>query len=252
MNPPAAVQPIPQEVPEASLSDTVIHLLPPMPVVRPLRASPAFLVSEFLLLFVALPLALGLRLIQHIPPMPVLWAAAAYCLVALLRDPTFNRRQLWNAAPLPRQLLPILAPFGAGAVAITVLIRVYAPSLLLALPRTHPGFWALVMALYPALSVYPQALIYRAFLFHRYEGLLPVARRTESWLLILASAATFSLMHLVFRNWIAIALTFPGGLLFARRYLETRSLCVSWFEHALYGCFLFTIGLGPYFYVRFV
>jgi hypothetical protein len=240
---------------EAAAENTVIHLLPKAPAaptVSPLRGSRIFLTCEFALLFLGLPLVFGLRLIRHVPPMPILWVAAAYCLVALLRDPTFDRRQLWNAAPLPRQLLGILALFCAGALVLTVLVRVYAPDLLMALPRSQPGIWALLMVLYPVLSVFPQALIYRAFLFHRYRPLLRVEPRTQAWLLILISAATFALMHLVFRNWIAVALTFPGGILFARRYLDTRSLCVSWLEHALYGCFVFTIGLGPYFYVRFV
>ena len=76
--------------------------------------------------------------------------------------------------------------------------------------------------------------------------------RQEKWALILLSALAFSLMHIVFRNWIAVVLTFFGGLLFARRHLETRSLFVSSFEHALYGCFVFTIGLGQFFFVRLV
>ncbi|HEX3662959.1 MAG TPA: CPBP family intramembrane glutamic endopeptidase [Acidobacteriaceae bacterium] len=234
---------------------TVIHLLPPRsaaPDVPPLRTSRLFLGCEFVLLFLGLPLVLALRLIRHVPPIPILWAVGAYCLVALLRDPTFDRKQLWNAAPLRRQLLPMLALFCAGAVVVTLLVRLFAPQFFLALPRMHPGFWALVMVLYPVLSVYPQALAYRAFLFHRYRVLLPEAPRAEAWLLIVVSAATFALMHLVFRNWVAIALTFPGGLLFGWRYCRTRSLCVSWLEHALYGCLLFTIGLGPYFYTRFV
>jgi membrane protease YdiL (CAAX protease family) len=57
-------------------------------------------------------------------------------------------------------------------------------------------------------------------------------------------------MHIVFRNPLAMALTFAGGILFAWRYEKTGSLFVSSFEHALYGCFLFTIGLGRYFYAR--
>lgn len=239
----------------ASAEMTVIHLLPPrtaVPDIPPLRASRVFLATEFLLLFLGLPLVLGLRLVRHAPPMPILWAVAAYCLVALLRDPTFDRNRLWNAAPLSRHLLPMLGLFLAAAVLLTFLVRLYAPNLFLALPRTHPGMWSLVLVLYPLLSVYPQALIYRAFFFHRYRPLLAGSARTQAWLLILASAATFALMHLVFRNWVALALTFPGGLLFAWRYLRTESLCVSWLEHALYGCLLFTIGLGPYFYVRFV
>lgn len=44
------------------------------------------------------------------------------------------------------------------------------------------------------------------------------------------------------------ALTFVGEVLFATCYAETGSLATSCFEHALYGCWLFTLGLGQYFY----
>ena len=57
-----------------------------------------FLVTEFLALFIGLPVALFFGLATRLPPLPILWAAALYCLVLLLRDPTFDRRQLWNAA----------------------------------------------------------------------------------------------------------------------------------------------------------
>jgi membrane protease YdiL (CAAX protease family) len=66
--------------------------------------------------------------------------------------------------------------------------------------------------------------------------------------MIVASAAAFAFLHIVFRNPLAPALTFAGGLLFAWRYAESGSLAVSSFEHALYGCWLFTVGLGGYFY----
>jgi CAAX protease family protein len=65
---------------------------------------------------------------------------------------------------------------------------------------------------------------------------------------ILLSAATFSFMHIIFRNPIAVALTFLGGILFAWRYHHSGSLAASTFEHALYGCLLFSLGLGEYFY----
>lgn len=211
-----------------------------------------FLFVEFAALFLALPLALFFHLITHIPPLPILWTVAIYALIVLLRDPTFDRRQLWNPGPLRQQLPQILALFAAGVIVVSVLVHLYAPNLFLALPRTHPGLWALILVLYPVLSVIPQALLYRAFLFHRYRPLLNVPPRTRSFLLIVVSAATFALMHIVFHNWIAIALTFPGGILFATRYVNTRSLSVSILEHALYGCFLFTIGLGPFFYARVV
>jgi membrane protease YdiL (CAAX protease family) len=101
------------------------------------------------------------------------------------------------------------------------------------------------MLLYPVLSVYPQSIIYRAFLIHRYQPLF-----CSPQAIVLASATAFSFMHIIFHNPLAIWLTFVGGLLFACRYQKTGSLFVSSLEHALYGCLLFTIGLGRYFYTR--
>ncbi len=103
--------------------------------------------------------------------------------------------------------------------------------------------WCLVMLLYPLFSVVPQTLIYRAFIFKRYRSLFPRGR-----ILILASAASFSWLHIVMRNPLAPLLTFPAGLLFAWRYSRTDSVLASAFEHALYGCLIFTVGLGVYFY----
>jgi len=220
----------------------------PAPTDRP-RVQ-ALLAAEFLLLFAALPLAVFLGTAGRLDPLQPLWLASGVCLVLLLVDPTFDRSRLWNAAPLGRQLPQILALFAAGAVAIGALVYEYAPQLLFSLPRSHPRLWVLVMVSYPFVSVIPQTLVYRVFLFHRYRRLLPVGPRAQSAALIVLSAGAFAFSHIVFHNWIAVALTVPGGILFAVRYHNTRSLCVSFVEHALYGCFLFTIGLGIYFGVR--
>jgi uncharacterized protein len=256
--------PIIDSLPVARIQAAPLHLVT-APVISAVTASRRFLLlSEFLLLFFGIPLALFFRLASQLPPLPILWVVAVYCFIILCRDPTFDRRQLWNAAPLRQQLPKILALFAVGIAIVTLLVRQYAPELFLILVRTHPRAWAAILAAYPVFSVYPQGLIYRAFFFHRYGPLFnanapavdaipgELAPNTRIWLMIFASAATFALMHILFHNWIALALTFPGGILFARRYLDTRSLCVSSFEHALYGCFLFTIGLGQYFYVRVV
>jgi uncharacterized protein len=99
------------------------------------------------------------------------------------------------------------------------------------------------MVLYPLLSVVPQTLIYRAFLFERYREIF----RGQA-VLIAASAVSFAWLHIALRNWVAPLLTLPAGLLFAWRYARTHSLAASAFEHALYGCAVFTLGLGAYFY----
>ena len=53
-------------------------------------------------------------------------------------------------------------------------------------PRATPFFWALVMLLYPLLSVYPQEIIFRSFLFHRYAIIFP-----KPWLMVAVSAGLF-------------------------------------------------------------
>jgi uncharacterized protein len=200
------------------------------------------LLVEFLVLFVGLPLAFRFVPLR-IPALPTLWVIAAYAYIQLLRDAHFNRAQLWNIHALPARLPIILAIFAASAFLLWLGVHQFAPHLEWNFVRRSPGFWALVMVAYPILSVYPQGILYRAFFFERYAELFP-----SHWTMILASAAAFAFMHIIFRNWLAVALTFAGGLLFATRYAETGSLATSSFEHALYGCWLFTVGLGQYFY----
>ncbi|WP_423804206.1 hypothetical protein [Nitrosomonas nitrosa] len=46
----------------------------------------------------------------------------------------------------------------------------------------------------------------------------------------------------------SVTFTFVGGIMFAYTYHRHRSLLLASIEHALYGCFVFTIGLGWFFY----
>ena len=139
--------------------------------------------------------------------------------------------------------LQVLLIFSLTAALIGVAVYLFAPQMLFNFVKRAPLFWALVMVLYAVLSVYPQGIIYRAFFFERYRTLFP-----NSVLLIVVSAVAFSFAHIIFRNPIAVIFTLVGGLLFAWRYSETGSLFTSSFEHALYGCWMFTVGLGQYFY----
>lgn len=204
--------------------------------------SPWALIVELVLLFVVLPLAFRFKPFPF-PPIPALWLLAGYCLYRLLRDSAFDRRLLWNGYALTGVAVQVLLIFGVTAVMIGAAVYFLAPQMLFNFVKRSPAFWALVMVLYPLLSVYPQGVIYRAFFFERYRTLFP-----SSVLLIVASAVAFSFAHIIFRNPIAVVFTLVGGLLFAWRYRETGSLFTSSFEHALYGCWMFTIGLGQYFY----
>lgn len=201
-----------------------------------------FLVLEFVIVFVALPLGYRFSPVR-IPALPLLWFVSGYALWQLLRDPRFDRTRLWKAATLGPHAATILTIFAVSAFVLWLGVHLFAQNLEWSFVRTNPTFWAVVMIAYPVLSVYPQGVLYRAFFFERYAALFP-----GKWAMIVASAAAFAFLHIIFRNSLAVGLTFAGGLLFAARYAETGSLFTSSSEHALYGCWLFTIGLGQYFY----
>jgi len=174
---------------------------------------------------------------------PLLLLVAGCCLLVLVRDPAFDRARLGLGGGLGAGLRrPLLVFVIAGSV-LTVAVAALLPEQLLALPRQRPGLWLLILILYPVLSVYPQELIFRTYLFHRSRGLL-----RHPGLQVVASAVAFGLAHLLLANWIAPALCTLGGLLFARTYQRTGSTLAACLEHALWGDLVFTIGLGRFFY----
>jgi len=205
------------------------------------RARRIWLTVEYVLLFVALPLIYLLDVIP-LPPIPALWILSSACLAVLLGARDFDRRRLWDARRLRPRLLRALAPLLFAAPSLVLATLLLAPERLFDMIRQRPGLWLSLLILYPVISVYPQGLVYRAFIFHRYRALFH-----RRWMRIAASALAFSMVHVIFENWIAPVLTLIGGVLFAWTYASTRSSLVASLQHALFGLLLFTIGLGSYF-----
>ena len=197
---------------------------------------------ELAILFVVLPTAHYLDAIP-LPLIPVLLIGTGYCAFVILRDPTFPKQDLWRSVRDVGFVRASLLLFASSALLLGLCVWLFEPEWLFRLVRNRPEIWLLVLILYPILSVYPQELVYRAFIFHRYRRIVP-----GEWGLVALSAVTFSFMHVVYDNWIALLLTLIGGVLFARTYQKTRSLLWVSVEHALYGLFIFTIGLGHLFY----
>lgn len=102
-----------------------------------------------------------------------------------------------------------------------------------------PLLWLAILFAYSIFSVYPQELVYRTFYFQRYKNLF---YNTNGLMLI--NAIVFAMAHLFFKNGLVIILTFLGGLLFAFTYNKSRSTILVTIEHAIYGCWLFTVGMG--------
>jgi membrane protease YdiL (CAAX protease family) len=103
----------------------------------------------------------------------------------------------------------------------------------------NPKLWFFILFVYSFFSVTFQELVYRTFFFKRYQQLFP-----KKEILIVANAFVFSLAHIFLKNILVLFLTFIGGIAFALTYYRSKSTTLVCIEHALYGFWLFTVGLG--------
>lgn len=200
-----------------------------------------YLWLECLVAFGGLPLVIYFTRERGIM-IAILWLGAFFAWQALKRDhPALTFRAEWN-----------VAGFKAGAKNVVLRVLLLAPVLFLftyfhdydrlfSFPRDRTMLWAMVMVLYPVLSVVPQEILFRTYFIKRYAPLFHAR-------VLSVSAIAFGYAHLPFRNWIAIVFCLCGGLMFADTYRKYRSLALVCLEHALYGCLIFTLGLGWYFY----
>jgi uncharacterized protein len=200
------------------------------------------LVAQFLAIFVGIPLLVYEGVLPGWP-IALLLVVGGCALWSLWRDPTVNVRRWfrWNIAAVNWRMVLL-----RDALLMTVLAAAVwysAPQLLFAFVKKAPIQWAVVMLLYPLLSVLPQEVLFRGYFFERYRTVF--GRGTP---LMVLSALSFGFVHIIFGNWIAVGLSAIGGILFASTYSKTGSVLLVSLEHALFGNFLFTIGLGQYFY----
>lgn len=200
------------------------------------------LALEFAAVFVIVPLLIYYRRIPNLP-IPYLLITATLAFLVLSCDPAFNLSRLVVWANFRPFLSTILIRDAVCLVGLGIAVYLRAPQLLFSLIRHSPRLWALIFLLYPLVSVYPQELLYRAFFFHRYQPLFG-----DGWGMVIASAVAFGFVHIIFRNWLAVGLCLIGGLLFSVTYQTSGSLLLTCLDHAIFGNFLFTIGLGEFFY----
>ena len=141
-----------------------------------------------------------------------------------------NWKSFWKTTAIKFVLISLIT---------TAFLYVTDKELLFSVVLNKPLLWLLILVFYSLFSVYPQEIIYRTFYFKRYSALF----KNEK-LFIFVNALVFSLAHLFFKSSLVIVLTFLGGLLFALTYLKTKSILLVSIEHAIYGCWLFTVGMG--------
>ena len=117
------------------------------------------------------------------------------------------------------------------------------PEHFLRLPLHNPQLFLWICIFYPPLSALPQEILCRSYFFRRYAPIFPGRQA-----MLLASALAFGWMHIILQNWVAVCFSVLGGWLFSDTYHRTRSLAAVFAEHALYGCYIFALGLGLFFY----
>ncbi|WP_054812132.1 CPBP family intramembrane glutamic endopeptidase [Nocardia arizonensis] len=208
--------------------------------VRPWRR--AYLAAEYAALFFG-----GATVYRTVArgrsPIPALLVLATGATAYLRRSPDFDRASLWRGRAAATQGRSMATSAGATALALTAAVAVTRREDLFDLPRRDWRIWVAVMVLYPLLSVYPQEVVFRSFLFHRYAPVFGTGKG-----MVAASAAAFGYVHIIFGSWFSVLASGIGGWIFAARYLRTRSLFTASVEHSLYGILVFTVGLGRYFY----
>lgn len=196
-----------------------------------------YIAMELLLLFVCIPVLLaspvliGLKLtIAMLGFFYVLFVSYKIKVFSTFK-PSFNR---WK--PFFKKTIALFL-FIALITSCYVYIKV--PEALFYVPLNKPLLFLTILFVYAFFSVWPQEFLYRSFFFKRYETLFK-----DKNVLLIFNAILFSLAHLFFKNTLVLLLTFIGGLLFAWTFLTYKSTTLVTIEHALYGSWLFTVGMG--------
>ena len=145
-------------------------------------------------------------------------------------NPNLNWKYFWKMTALKFSIIVILT---------TLFVWYTENDNLFNVVLNKPLMWIGILFVYSVFSVYPQELVFRTFFFQRYKGLF-----LKDGVFILINAMLFSLAHLIFKNGLVILITFLGGLLFAFTFNKSKSTLLVSIEHAIYGCWLFTVGMG--------
>jgi|GEM_PF-61181 len=201
---------------------------------------------EFTAIYVLAPLCMAGLVAGGVVPgayIPLGFAAMfVAALLLLTTTPGFRWRTLFAGRLIADWRVALAFVVGATIV-IYLIVQWLVPWALFGFPSRAPRQWAMVMCLYPVLSVLPQSITFRVLFFTRYASLFEDNRRA-----IAVNAAVFGLAHILYMNWVAVALTTIGGAVFAWAHAERGSFWFANLLHIFGGWAIFTLGLGVFFY----
>lgn len=136
------------------------------------------------------------------------------------------------------------ALFAVYALASALFVYLTTPDQFFVMPLQQPWRWLGIMAFYPVFSGLTQELLFRGFFMERYKPLF-----AKPWMLIVVNGLLFGLAHLMFGHWLTVGLSTLGGFIYAWVYYRYQSLLLVSIVHGLIGNWIFTVGLGHYFYL---
>lgn len=199
--------------------------------------SNTYKIIEFLIIFILTPISFVLEY-SKILKLTIGILGFIYIIYVLLKvenhnlkiEQNLNWKQFWSRTLLIFILI---------SVSTTIFVWLTDKESLLKVMINKPKLWLFILFVYSLFSVYPQELIYRTFFFKRYTNII----KNENFFIFI-NALIFSLAHIIFKNPFVLLLTFIGGFLFALTYKRTKSTLLASIEHAIYGCWLFTVGMG--------
>lgn len=193
---------------------------------------------EFTTIFILLPLIFYIKLLPPYLIIPSLWVVAVYAWFTLKADGVETLFKKIYPFDLNFMVLRFLV-FGS---LLFIFTYIFYEEKLFSFMFEKTYIYFLVMFFYPIISVIPQEFVFRRFFFYRYDIF-----KSKNFI-IYVNALAFGFVHLAFGNFLAVGLSVIGGYIFAKTYMATKSFSLVCIEHALYGDFIFTIGLGEFFY----
>ena len=202
-----------------------------------------WLAIEFVLLFFGIPTWIYLDQ-DFIHPSIIILPVLVFIFILLRRNSDFKWSELIRWRVSRKMLYTNAMLIVLAALLMLGYVFFFEPENLFNLARANIWLYLGLCLFYPVFSAFGQEIIYRTFLSRRYSVILP-----KRWQFVLASALTFSFMHIVFYNPLAMILTFIGGIYFAVNYRITRSVLFTSILHGIFGIMMFGVGLGQYFWL---
>jgi membrane protease YdiL (CAAX protease family) len=196
-----------------------------------------FLISELILLFFIVPVILFLDVFPVVKVSSVL-IALVYTLVISRKKRLIPLKTL-TLFPFKKHSKRIFITAVIVLSSSLLFMYYWHPEDLFMVVKRNPLLWISILFFYAIFSVLPQELLYRSYFFTRYNSLF----KNTNHLLIL-NIIVFPIAHLFLKNWLVLLITLIGGILFAISYKKSKSILLTSLEHAIYGNWIFTIGMG--------